>query len=97
MTSAVRHPGQMWDSQTQSQRSAFASCNRRGRVRCSTCSWCRNASTSSWSAAYDRTDPRRVKRSDRSAEIIAEKRIVPTKNSISSNPRQRPERRERFG
>ena len=36
MTSAVRHPVQMRDSQTQSQRSAFASRTRRGRVRCST-------------------------------------------------------------
>jgi hypothetical protein len=31
MTSAVRHPVQMRDSQTQSQRSAVASGNRRGR------------------------------------------------------------------
>jgi hypothetical protein len=42
ITSAVRHPVQVRESMTQSQRSTFASRTRRGRVRCSTCSWCRN-------------------------------------------------------
>jgi hypothetical protein len=49
--------------------------NRRGRVRCSTSSWCRNASTSSWSAACERANPRSVRRSEGSTDIIAEKRI----------------------
>jgi hypothetical protein len=47
-------PVQMPESRTQSQRSPFVTRNRRGRVRCSTCSWCRRASTSSWSAARER-------------------------------------------
>jgi len=38
MTSAARHSVHTRESTTQSQRSAFASRNRRGRARCSTCS-----------------------------------------------------------
>ena len=75
MTSAVRHPVQTRDSQTQSHRSAFASRNRRGRVRCSTCSWWRNASTSSWSAARERAPSRSVRSSERRTDIIGEQRI----------------------
>ena len=75
ITSAVRHPVQMRESRTQSHRSVFASRTRRGRVRCSTCSWCRNARISSWSAARERAHVRRVRRSDRSTDIIAQKRI----------------------
>lgn len=74
MTSAVRQPVQMRDS-IPADGLPFASRNRRGRVRCGTCSLCRNASTSSWSSACERADPRRVRRSDRSADIVAEKRI----------------------
>ena len=48
---------------TQRHRSVFASRNRRGRVRCSTCSWCRNARISSWSAARECAHVRRVRRS----------------------------------
>jgi hypothetical protein len=55
----VRHPVSTRESTTQSQRSACASCNRRGGERCSTCSWCRKASISSWSAARDRAHVRR--------------------------------------
>jgi len=75
MTNAVRHPVEMRESRLQSQRSAFASRNRRGRVRCSTYSWCRNARTSSWSAARARAHVRIVRRKDRSADIIAKERI----------------------
>ena len=75
MTSAVRHSVQMPESRIQSQRSTFVSRNRRGRVRCSTCSWCRNASTSSWSATRERTDVRRVMRNETSTDIITQKRI----------------------
>ena len=39
-----------------------------GRARCSTCSWCRNARTSSWSAARERAHVRRVRRTDRNAQ-----------------------------
>jgi len=69
ITSAVRHPVQMRDSRAQSQRSAFASRMRR-RLRCSTCSWCRNAKTSSWSAARERAHVRRVSAKDRSTDIM---------------------------
>jgi hypothetical protein len=75
MTSAVRHPGQMRKSWPQSQRSAFASRNRRGRVCCSTCNWCRNARTSSWSAVRERTHVRRLRTRHRSTDIIAPKRM----------------------
>jgi hypothetical protein len=75
MTSVVRHPVSTRESTTQSQRSACASRNRRGRERCSTCSWCRKASTSSWSAARERAHVRRVRRSETSTDIIAQKRI----------------------
>jgi hypothetical protein len=71
---AVRHPVQMRESWPQSQRSAFASRTRRGLERCSTCSWCRKASTSSWSAARDRAHVRRVRRSETSTDIMTEKR-----------------------
>jgi hypothetical protein len=74
MTSAVRHSVQMRDSQTQSHRSAFARRTRRGLVRCSTCSWCRNASTSSWSAARDRTVQCKLLSTERSTDIIVEQR-----------------------
>jgi hypothetical protein len=75
ITIAVRHPVQMRESRPQSQRSAFASRNVRGRVRCRTWSWCRNARTSSWSAARECSHVRRVKREDRSTDIIAQQRI----------------------
>jgi hypothetical protein len=52
-----------------------ASRTRRGGVRCSTCSWRRKASTSSWSAARERADVRKVTRSERRTDIMAEKRI----------------------
>ena len=42
---------------------------------CSTCSWCRNARISSWSAARERTHVRRLRRRVRSTGIIARKRI----------------------
>jgi hypothetical protein len=71
-TSAVRHPFRMCESTTQSQRSVLASRTRR--VRCSTCSWCRNASTSSWSAARERAKVRRVRRNESITDILAEKR-----------------------
>jgi len=60
---------------TQTHRSLVASRRRRGRVRCSTCSWCRNARISSWRAARECADVRRVWRTDRNADIIAQKRI----------------------
>ena len=47
MTSAVRHPVHRRDNQTQSHRSTFVRGSRRGIVRCSTSSWCRNARISS--------------------------------------------------
>jgi hypothetical protein len=72
ITSAVRHPDQMRESTTQSHRSVIAS--RARRVRFSTCSWCRNASTLSWSAARERTNVRSVWRSESSTGIMAEKR-----------------------
>jgi hypothetical protein len=72
---AVRHPVQTRKSTTQSHRSAFASRNRRGLVRRSTCSWCRKASTSGWSATRDRAQVRRVRRSETNTDIIAQKRI----------------------
>ena len=53
ITSAVRHPCPDARESAQSHRSVCASRNRPGRVRWSTCSWCRNASTSSWSAARE--------------------------------------------
>jgi hypothetical protein len=75
ITTVVRHPVSTRESTTQSQRSAGASCNRRGRERCSTCSWCRKASTSSWSAARVRAHVQRVWKSATSTDIIAQKRI----------------------
>src|SRR2546426_7272907 len=42
----------------------------RRRLRCSTCSWCRNAKTSSWSAARERAHVRRVSAKDRSTDIM---------------------------
>jgi len=81
MRSAVRHPVQMLDSSIQSQRSAFESRNRRSRVRCTTGSWCRNASTSSWSTARERALPRKVRSNQRMTDIIVEERI--------DDPRQR--------
>jgi hypothetical protein len=74
MTSAVRHPAQTRASMTQSQRSVFASWTRRGRVRCSTSSWCRKARISSWSTARDHASVRRVRRSERSTEIMVKQR-----------------------
>jgi transposase len=65
----------MRESTTQSQRSAFVTRNRRSRVRCSTCSWGRKASISNWSAARERAELRRVRRSESSIEIIAQKAI----------------------
>jgi hypothetical protein len=47
MTRAVRHRVHRRDNQTQGQRSTFVTGSRRGIVRCSTSSWCRNARTSS--------------------------------------------------
>ncbi len=58
------------------------------RVRCSTCRWCRIASTSSWSAARERAPPRRVRRSESSTDIIAEKRI-------DDPPQHQPQQQER--
>jgi len=49
----------------------FRERTRRGRVRSSTCSWCRNASTSSWSTAREHAHVRRVRRNETSTEIIA--------------------------
>ena len=54
----------------QSQRSAFASLSRRGRVRSSTCNWWRNASTSSWRAARERAQLQRVRRSVRKTDMM---------------------------
>ena len=75
MTSAVRHSVQTRKRTTQNHRSALVRGSRRGRVRCSTCSWCCKASTSSWSAARERADVRRVRRHETSTDIIAQKRI----------------------
>jgi hypothetical protein len=75
MTSAVRHPVQRCASTTQSHRSVLASRTRPSWVRCSTCSWCRKASTSSWSSARDRADVRRVRRNETSTDTMARKRI----------------------
>jgi hypothetical protein len=69
ITSAVRHPVRAREIPTQSHRSTFVSRNRRGRVRCSTCSWCCRASTSSWSAAREYAHVRRVRRSEVSTGI----------------------------
>jgi hypothetical protein len=51
---SVRLVGSTRESTTQSQRSACASCTRRGRERCSTGSWCCKASTSSDHGAVQR-------------------------------------------
>ena len=75
ITSLVRHPAQTRANRTQSQRSVFYSRTRRGRVRCSTLNWCRKARISRWSAARDRAKVRRVSRSGRSTEIMADKGI----------------------
>ena len=45
-------------STTQTHRSVVASRSRRGRVRCSTCSWCRNVRISIWRAARECADVR---------------------------------------
>ena len=84
MTSVVRHPVSTRESTTQSQRSACASRTRRGRERCSTCSWCRKASTSSWRAARDRAHVRRVKRSATSTDIIARAYPSPAATSTAA-------------
>jgi len=44
-------------------------------LRCNTCSWCRNANISSWSAARERAHVRRVRRKDNRTDMIAQKRI----------------------
>ena len=75
MTSAVRQPVQRRASPTQSHRSVFASRTRRDRVRCSTCNWCRKASTSSWSSARERSAVRRVRRNETSTDFMARQRI----------------------
>ena len=90
MTSAVRQPVQRRDSMTQTHRSVVASRSRRGRVRCSTCSWCRNARISSWRAARECADVRRVWRTDRKADIMAQKRIC------GRPQHQRPQRERTF-
>jgi hypothetical protein len=63
--SAVRHSVQTRDSTIQRQRSVVVRRSRRGRARCSTCSWCCNARISSWSAGRERADFRRANRSDK--------------------------------
>jgi hypothetical protein len=75
MTRAVRHPVQRCASTSQSHRSVLASRTRRGRVRCSTCSWCRKASTSSWNSARDRAAVRSVRKNETSTDIMARRRI----------------------
>jgi hypothetical protein len=74
ITSAVRHPVQRCANRTQSHRSVVASRTRRGR-RCSTSSWWRRANISSWSAERERTNAPRVRRSEKSTDMIAKKRI----------------------
>jgi hypothetical protein len=103
MTSAVRHPVSARESTTQSQRSAGESRNRRRRERCGTCSWCRQASTSSWSAARDGADVLRVRRSATSTDIIAQQRpssaatsTVSTRSNLSVTTAQTNCRRYRF-
>jgi hypothetical protein len=64
--------------------------SRRRRVRCRTCSWCRNARISSWRAARECADVRRVWRTDRNADIIAQKRIC------GRPQHQRPQRERTF-
>jgi hypothetical protein len=58
------------DSHIQSQRSAFTSRHRRGRVRSNTCNWCRSVSTSSCRTARERAQLRRVSRSARKREMM---------------------------
>jgi hypothetical protein len=70
MTSAARQSVHTRESTTQSQRSIVASLNRRRRLRCITCSWWRNARTSSWSAARECAHVRRVRRTDSGTDII---------------------------
>jgi len=75
MTMAARQPFQTRDSQIHNKRSARASRTRCGRDRFSTCSWCRNVTTSRYNAARERTQLRAVSRSDTRTDIIGEKRI----------------------
>jgi hypothetical protein len=56
----------------QRNRSVLKSRNRAGRVRCNTCSWCRNATISSWSTARERKHVRRVRRTHRITEHCRE-------------------------
>jgi len=73
ITSDVRHPVQMRESMAQRNRSVLKSRNRAGRVRCNTCSWCRSARISNWSAARERMHVRRVRRTDRSTDIVGKR------------------------
>jgi hypothetical protein len=75
ITSAERHWLHIRDSQTHSKRSAAVSGNRDARVRCSTSSWWRKATFSSWSAARERIQHERLWRSERRTAFIAKKRI----------------------
>jgi hypothetical protein len=84
ITSAVRQPVQRRESRLQRHRSVFASRTWCGRVRCSTCSWCRNAKISSWSAARERAHVRRVRRSATSTEIIARAYPSPATTSTTA-------------
>ena len=58
--------------------------NRRGRVRCSTCSWCRNARISSWSAARDRAADRSAKNSETTREATSRAYSTPSETSINA-------------
>ena len=84
----------MRESRPQSHRSVFASRNRRDRVRCSTRSWCRNARTSSWSAARERGHVRRVRgatgaptSSPRSVSVVGRHINYRNKNGVFSRHR----------
>lgn len=62
------------ESMTLKDRSVVASRSRRRPVRCRTCSWWRSASISSWSAARECAEVRRVWRTARNTDIMVQKR-----------------------
>jgi hypothetical protein len=71
MTRAVRQLRQTCYNHAQRHRSAWPSARRRGRERCSTWTWWRNARTSRCKAARERTTPRSVARTEITTDVMA--------------------------